>query len=211
MPLAAFLGCTEMSDDTAAAAELERLALELLLELLVELLVEFELELAFDVDVELALEQVVDELDMPADGLGVDVRVDEVDDTDDAPGDRMLLLLRCFLCGLRPGAAVATCGVNTSVLLDDDISQSEPEFEPGGVGGRARLDDSCGLASGLPELRRAARVTFLAAADDTLLTAFLASDSAFELLVQLDIRLVPESVDPWPRVGPHDEPFRSVE
>ena len=59
-----------------------------------------------------------------------------------------------------------------NALTDVLISQSEPECEPGGVGGRVRAAGDgrkdCSPAPQppppLPELRRAARVTFRAAA-----------------------------------------------
>lgn len=88
------------------------------------------------------------------------------------------------------------CIAKARLLLDELISQSEPELEPGGVGGR-RGDELLllisGLASGLAELRRAARVTFLAAATLTVLTL---------PFFRPHMRLVPEIEGPSPRVGP---------
>lgn len=116
-------------------------------------------------------------------GLGVPalLREDEEEEEEDV-GDKIELLLRAFLCGLRhvlpaPGSLFTMCCASPeNALTEVFISQSEPEWEPGGVGGRVRaagdgrkdcrpaLPLPPPLPLPLPELRRAASVTFRAAA-----------------------------------------------
>ena len=132
-------------------------------------------------------------VDVPADeGLGKPPTLDLMEEDEDE--DRIELVLRAFLCGfllpdrpfdealllLLPPPHVSSLLTGWSVGKADVISQSEPEWEPGGVGGRASdaLEDdgdgdgqfgiSVGRHCPLPlllgvfvELRSAARVTFL--------------------------------------------------
>ena len=140
-------------------------------------------------------------VDVPTDeGLGKPPTLDLMEEDEDE--ERIELVLRAFLCGFLlpdrpfdealllllllppPPPQVSSLLIGWSVGKADVISQSEPEWEPGGVGGRASaLDDDgdgdgqlgnsvgkhCPLLLGvLVEFKSAASVTFLTPEDELL-------------------------------------------
>lgn len=123
VPLAAFFGCTEINVETAVFAGALRITAAVVAPVVL-------------------VGQVPGSRLMVRPGDGVLARVDdELDDEVVLDGERMLLLLRCFLFGFLiepPVVSVAPAVLlagNTSECVPQ-ISLSLPELEPGGVGGR---------------------------------------------------------------------------